>query len=429
MKTKLSIPLGTSDIYGNEGAEREQALSIIREVYESFGFEPLHTPAFEHENVFEGHHGEGEAIQFRFTDKQKKPLVLRYDLTVPMIRFLAMHSEIPRPFKRYQIASSFRDDSVDHGHHREFIQCDADTVGVNDPTSDAEVVIMAACGLTKLGFDDFRIRVNHRGIITALAKYACGHSDNVNRVSRVIDCADKYIRLGIDGIKAELMKRGLSYSEADKLSAVIAYSGTVEQTFEFLAKHIGSDTYARRSIAELKCINGYIPKGIRKHIVIDLSLARGADYYTGFILEGIIPGVPVGAVLGGGRYDNLMEKFGDRSEPAVGMAFGLERILTARKMLSIQIDHAHTSVLVYPTSKKATNDALGVAHGLRVEGEYVNYCSRPLTAAEAVEYAKYRHHSVIVACNRDKKHSITCLGSESQETMNRYLRLLHCVQG
>ncbi len=253
MKSTLSIPSGTSDLYGDQFARRDYTLSVIREVYELFGSEPLQTPTFEHEQVFDGHHGDGEKIQFRFADSGKTPLVLRYDLTVPMARFLAMNQGIPRPFKRYQISSAFRDDTVGNGHHREFTQCDADTVGVAHPTADAEVVAMAMHGLTELGFRTFIIRINHRGIIKGLSEYACKPSTDGNRVPRAIDFVDKYTHLGMAGIIPELINRGLTNPEAKKLAGVLMFKGTPEETFKYLEELL-SDDMARKSVAELRTI-------------------------------------------------------------------------------------------------------------------------------------------------------------------------------
>lgn len=427
MKKSLTIPPGTSDLYGDQLARRDYILSVLRGVYEKFGFEPLQTPTFEHESVFDGHHGEGERIQFRFSDLGKTPLVLRYDLTVPMARFLAMHTEILRPFRRFQIAPAYRDDIVGNGHHREFIQCDADTVGVIHPTSDAEVVIMAIQGLTELGFSKFIIRINHRGIIKGLSEYVCKSSRDLNRVPRAIDYVDKYTHLGVAGIMPELMKRGLSKLEARKLATTLSFKGTVAQTFEYLDRLFPVNSAARMAVCELRAIYSYIPKEVQGHVRVDLSLARGADYYTGFILEGIIPGAAVGAVLGGGRYDKLMQKFGGKEEPAVGMAFGIERLMTASEKLTTCNHTACTSVLIYPHDDEATQEAFRIANTLRKHGEKVNFCAQPMASLNAIEYATNKHHTVIVACMVNGKHQVICSGHNSGRLERRFRRLLHSI--
>ena len=164
---KHDIPLGTSEIFGVDMRRRQAVIDTIRSVYETFGFEPLHTPILENAEVFNGHHGEGEKLLFTFTDSQGERLVNRYDLTVPLARFAGSHPEIPRPLKRYQIETVFRDDKPDLGHFREFTQCDGDVVGSACLSADVEVINVAHFGLSKLGFGDFTIRVNHRGIIRA----------------------------------------------------------------------------------------------------------------------------------------------------------------------------------------------------------------------------------------------------------------------
>lgn len=209
-ETCLTVPQGTADIFGAKMRLREHVIHTIERVYRQFGFELLSTPILENASVFSGHHGEGEKILFNLRDKKDVPLVLRYDLTVPLARVMGMYPDIPRPFKRYQIASSFRDDEPDKGHFREFTQCDADIVGVANLAADAEVVIMADSGLRQIGFDSYNIRVNHRSILNGIAEYICGFGCNVLTFQRSLDFADKVLKQGIEGIKHDLAKKGFN---------------------------------------------------------------------------------------------------------------------------------------------------------------------------------------------------------------------------
>jgi len=286
---------------------------------------------------------------------------------------------------------------------------------------------MAAQGLTELGFSKFMIRINHRGIIKGLSEYVCRSSHDLNRVPRAIDYVDKYTHLGVVGIMPELMKRGLSKSEAKKLATILSFKGTVGQTFEYLDRLFPVNSAARTSVGELRTIYSYIPEEVQKHVRVDLSLARGADYYTGFILEGIIPGVAVGAVLGGGRYDKLMQKFGGKEDPAVGMAFGIERLMTASEKLTIPNHAACNPVLVYPHDDEAAQEAFRIANALRKHGEKVNFCAQSMASLNAIEYATNKHHTVIVVCMVDGNHQVICSGHNSGRLESRFRRLLHSV--
>lgn len=178
----LSIPDGTKDVIGIDMRVREYLLSKIKEIYENFGFIPQKTSILENSDVFKGHHGEGEKIIFHLHDKEKNNLALRYDLTVPLARIINMYPDIPKPYKRYQIADSFRDDDVDNGHFREFVQCDADIIGTSAPSSDAEIIFMAYKVLKNLGIENFTLLVNNRLILKGIANAA-----GINEESKIID--------------------------------------------------------------------------------------------------------------------------------------------------------------------------------------------------------------------------------------------------
>lgn len=394
---RLTIPSGTEDVFSLKMRRRQYVLNIAETVYLSFGFEPLHTPVLENAVVFDGHHGEGEKLLFHLNDNTGNPLVLRYDLTVPLARFMGMHPEIQRPFKRYQIAPSFRDDKVDHGHFREFIQCDGDIVGISDLTADAEVIIMADMGLKLIGFPRYVIRVNHRGVINGLAEYACGTNCDILKIQRALDYADKTIKQGVDGVRADLEKRNLEPAEIEKLVSVLCFTGVPSDVLDNAAQVLGGFPNAKKGIDELRIIFDYLDEEVCQNISVDFTLARGADYYTGFIMEGVIPDVPVGAVLGGGRYDNLMRAAGGKSEPAVGMAFGLERILTVMGELSMDANNTNQTVLVFTVDEKLKADAFKVANYLRGNNLMIDFNPNARTLCEAKKYAQQRGY--IALCN------------------------------
>ena len=332
-----NIPLGTSDVKGFDARVKDYVLGKIKEVYENYGFEPLYTPIIENAEVFNGHHGEGEKLLFKLKDKQGMELVLKYDSTVPLARVISMYPEIQKPYKRYQLQESFRDDDVDKGHFREFVQCDGDVVGATTLLADAEIIMIAYDGLNKIGFSDFTIRINHRKIIKGIAEKAGIYSDSgFIKIQRAIDYADKIIKNGVAGIKQDLEKRNVSDTVINVICDLVNI--VTEDPFETLNKiqgYLADSNSALEGIQELREILTYIPSKVLSKVKIDFTLARGADYYTGFIIESVINNIELGAVLGGGRFDNLVEAFCDERVPAVGMAFGLERIITAMKELEL----------------------------------------------------------------------------------------------
>lgn len=393
---KHNIPLGTSEIFGVDMRRRQAVIDTIRNVYETFGFEPLHTPILENAEVFNGHHGEGEKLLFTFADSQGERLVNRYDLTVPLARFAGSHPEIPRPLKRYQIETVFRDDKPDLGHFREFTQCDGDVIGNACLSADAEVINVAHFGLSKLGFSDFTIRVNHRGIIKAVAEKAGVFDDTgVRMVQRALDFSDKVTKSGIEGVRRDLTDYGAPENVIDTIIEMILLDGddalgklsAIEQALNF------SET-GLAAVDELRTILEMVPDSILDRTSVDLTLARGADYYTGFILEGVITSVPVGAVLGGGRYDNLVGK----PEPAVGMAFGLERILTAMTMLHMIEDiKIPEKVLVVSREQYGMKASIDAVMRLRQAGIFADYVSlRGVVAGDITSYFKHRAFDVMI---------------------------------
>jgi len=326
----VSIPHWTADFAGEDMVQRERILDTIRDTYRQFGFDPLHTPALENARVFDWHHGEWEKLIFHLRDGGDNPLVLRYDLTVPLARVVSMYPDLPKPYKRYQIGNVFRDDHVDKWHFREFTQCDGDVVGNSSLTADADVIMLAHAGLHNLGFKDFVIRINHRRIIKALAEKAWINSpEGILAVQRALDFADKVIKNGIEWIRQDLETRWIEPSIIENIIRMVELKWQHQELLAELDEIFRWNTEGQQGIQELREIIGYLPPDTLEKVSIDFTLARGADYYTGFILEGVIQNIPVGAVLWWGRYDNLVSAFGQDTQPAVGMAFGFERIYTA----------------------------------------------------------------------------------------------------
>lgn len=413
---KQGIPPGTSEIFGNIMNQRIHVINVIESIYREFGFDPLSTPVLEHADVFKGHHGEGEELLFNLYDKKLQELVLRYDLTVPLARYISDHYEdAPIPFKRYQIATVFRDDEVDKGHFREFTQCDGDVVGISDLTADAEVISMAHAGLSRIGFDNFLIKINHRQIISSIAeKSGSNNRDGYLQIQRALDAVSKFAEKyehGVDdesqsdfteNIQRILKGRNLTDQAIDVICSVFVLSGSFNDAKLLeLEKYLSGYPNAIRGINDLREIVSYLDPDVKKSVYLDLSLARGADYYTGFILEGSIPNIPVGAVLGGGRFDNLVRDLGGPDLPAVGMAFGLERIIVSLNELGINSDSVFSNrVIVAPRSSDKKQALLNTVRRMRKKGINVDYIPMfSLTEDDVAAYAKKRGFAAVVTDN------------------------------
>lgn len=387
---KKCIPLGSTDYYGKNARLRDYVLKNIEKIYQRYGFEPLYTPIVENAEVFNGHHGEGEKLLFKLTDHDKKEYVLKYDSTVPLARVVSMYGDIPLPYKRFQLQQSFRDDEVDKGHYREFIQCDGDIVGSKSLTSDAEIVEIAYYGLSQLGFENFTIRINHRQIIKAIANKAHIYDKNgLLDIQRAIDYADKVIKNGVSGIESDLKRRNINSNVIKIILDLINISKEstdINRILDSINHYFNGDTECNNGICELREIVSYLPNEVKEKCSIDFTLARGADYYTGFILEAVLNDIKLGAVLGGGRYDNLVAAFGDKQIPAVGMAFGMERILVALKELGLDNKVVSNNSIVIYASDKDAKKAIEIVKELRKDYNVNLIFSSDIKRNQIIEY-------------------------------------------
>lgn len=346
----LSIPVGTEDVLGIDMRYREHIINIIKGVYENYGFNPLKTPILEYFDTFNGHHGEGEKLFFHIKDKNEKYLIPRYDLTVPLARVVNMYPNIPRPYKRFQIGPSFRDDEPGKSHFREFTQCDADIIGSDSLLAEIDITIMAHELINKLGIKNFVLKINHRQLIQALAlKVGLNTKEEHLGLQRALDYADKVSKDGLQGIKNKLIENKIPLVIANQIlieiecfSNLLAQYEDLQHQISQIEKFFNHCLSSTKATADLKFILSYLPKNVQSNIKIDLTLARGADYYTGYILEGMVIDSEIGAILGGGRYNNLVSAVGNLNEPGVGLAFGLERILSVLKSL----DYINKNILL-----------------------------------------------------------------------------------
>ena len=355
MATKPSIPKGTRDFSPVEMAKRNYIFNTIREVFYRYGFQQIETPSMENLSTLMGKYGEeGDKLLFKiqnsgdyFSGLTDEELLsrnaaklaskfcekgLRYDLTVPFARYVVMHrDEITFPFKRFQIQPVWRSDRPQKGRYREFYQCDADVVGSNSLLNEVELVQMIDAVFQKFGIR-VSIKINNRKILTGIAEII-GEADKIVDITVAIDKLDK---IGLDNVNAELASKGIPQEAIDKLQPIILLSGSNEEKIATLKNVLTASETGLKGVEEsefiLKTIAGL---GIQSEVELDLTLARGLNYYTGAIFEVKALDVQIGSISGGGRYDNLTGVFGMEGMSGVGISFGADRIYDVLNQLNL----------------------------------------------------------------------------------------------
>jgi histidyl-tRNA synthetase len=390
---KPTLPKGTRDFGPAVMAKRQFILNSIRSVFQLHGFLPLETPAMENLSTLTGKYGdEGDQLLFKILDsgdylknvdqtklntKDSKLITsdisekgLRYDLTVPFARYVVMNRhEITLPFKRYQIQPVWRADRPQKGRYREFYQCDADVVGTDSLICEAEIILMIKSAFKALGIEDYRIKINHRGILAGIAELVAANE----KESSLFVAIDKLDKIGEEKVKEELLTRGFTNESLTTLFEILNFKGTTQEKVEFLTTRFANSTIGQKGIADLKqvftLLKGY---GTTKdHVEFDISLARGLSYYTGCIFEVKINNVAIGSVSGGGRYDNLTQAFGSKEKlSGVGISFGVDRLYDAMEELKLfpQEANATSTVLISHFDEQSMNYGLGVLQTLRDKG-------------------------------------------------------------
>ncbi len=339
---------GFRDFLPQEAKKRQYVIDKLKTVFETFGFEPLETPVLEYEEILTGKYGEeGDQLMYRFEDNGKRRVAMRYDQTVPLSRVVAQYqNELPTIFKRYQIQPVWRAENTQKGRYREFLQCDADIVGSSSPLADAEVIATAAKALKALGFNDFTILMNDRRVFSELVNNG---SVSQNEMDLAVVAVDKLKKIGEEGVINELVKKGLSSDRAKKVFDLIRNQEKTD-TMQDITLYLETQP-------ELKAKTKFDP-----------TLARGLNYYTGTIFEIEIEGYPIGSVCGGGRYDSLIGMFTGRQIPAVGFAFGFDRILEAMEALNLfpkDLANSVSKVLVTIFTEKTKQQSLEIVSRLR----------------------------------------------------------------
>lgn len=393
-KIEPRLPKGMRDFLPQAMIKREYVFNIVREVFHLYGFEPLQTPVLELRETLMGKYGE-DAEKLIFNAQHpggKEELALRYDLTVPLARVVAQYqNEIPIPFKRYQLSPVWRAERPQRGRYREFYQCDADIVGVTGMSADAEILSLITTALTRLGFQQFSVKVNNRKLLTAIGQYAGAEGDQLAELYRSID---KFDKVGADGVREELVKRGVNADVVTRIMELITARHPGLEELDFLDDVMGVLPTAQAAIRELRELADHLAAANvpANAYEFDLTMVRGLGYYTGPIFETIITEPNLGSVTGGGRYDDLVGLFRGESLPTTGTSLGIERIIDLMDILNLYPPHIggtviQTMVTVFGADTRDASTRLAAdlrAAGIRTElymldkpiGKQINYADK-----------------------------------------------------
>ncbi|HUZ59824.1 MAG TPA: histidine--tRNA ligase [Hanamia sp.] len=437
---KPSLPQGTRDFAAETLRRRGFIIETIKDVFELYGFEPLETPALENLETLMGKYGdEGDKLIFKIlnngldnpakkekaikdfenilngkNDKSITERALKYDLTIPFARYMAMnYGKLTIPFKRYQIQPVWRADRPQKGRYREFLQCDADIAGTYSLISDVELtqIYKDVFGRLKIPVE---IKINNRKILYALAE-VCGSIDKINAITIAIDKLDK---IGIGKVKEELSANGLSSENISIIERYINIDGSNEEKLGKISRIIDSSETGKKGIEELKYILEFLnanPKNNKEEIpiaiVIDFTLARGLNYYTGIIYEVKAKNVEMGSIGGGGRYDNLTGLFGVPDIPGVGISFGLDRIYDVMNELNLFPENINqsTHVLFFNLGEKESKYSFDLMQQLRHKGVSCELFYENSKLEKQFKYAEKKNISFAVIIGSKEIESQTCI--------------------
>lgn len=383
---------------------RQHIINTLTAVFERHGFEPLQTPLIEYASTLEGKIGDDEKLIYRFETHGGDKVALRYDQTVPLARVVGQYqSKLTFPWRRYAIGQSYRGERPARGRYREFWQADVDIVGSASPIADAEIISTLTDALSALGFSGFRTLLNHRAIIGGIARTSGLDDQLAGGVYRAVDKLDK---IGPDGVREALLQSGVAAAAADAILRMIQISGSPANVLEALSEELAHDPRALEALDNLRAIIGRLAEmGVPPdRYALSPSLARGLSYYTGSVFEAVVDNPPMGSLLGGGRYDELVGMFAGRPIPTVGLAFGIERLHDVMEELGMGPARTIAEVFVALFSPELAGEALSLASELRAAGIKVE------TALEVgdkigkqLKYADQRHIPLAIIVGPDER--------------------------
>ncbi|TKC07665.1 histidine--tRNA ligase [Pedobacter frigoris] len=430
---KPSLAKGTRDFSPLEMVKRNYIFDTIKTVFKKYGYAEIQTPSMENLSTLTGKYGdEGDKLIFKILNsgdylvKVKPELLaqaqsnamissisekaLRYDLTVPFARYVVMHqNEISLPFKRFQVQPVWRADRPQKGRYREFYQCDVDVVGSDSLLNEAEFILIYQEALSNLGLKDFTIKINNRKILSGIAE-VIGKPELIIDMTVAIDKLDK---IGLDGVTKELIERGFTAQDIEKLKPVILLEGNNEQKLDSLKSVLGSSATGLAGIQEIETVFDYVKamlgsgSGLNPDVELDITLARGLNYYTGCIFEVKTNEVAMGSIGGGGRYDDLTGMFGLKGLTGVGVSFGADRIYDVLYELNLfpESAAAGTKVLISNFDKEAEKYALPILQQLRAAGIAAELYPSSAKLKKQMSYADDKHIPYVMLIGSDEMQS------------------------
>ena len=445
-KLNASIPQGTRDFGPETVRKRQYIFNTIRTVFELYGFQPLETPAMENIETLMGKYGEeGDKLIFKIlnnglsdaknidkaktafdnvlagkNDKNLTERALRYDLTIPFARYVAMnHGQLTMPFKRYQMQPVWRADRPQKGRYREFYQCDADVVGSTSLINEVELASIYATVFQQLGIG-IELKINSRKILAALAEI-CGGTDQLTNITVAIDKLDK---IGLEKVKEELTQRGLNGEQISTIEKYLAVDGNNQDKLAAITDLIGGTEAGKQGIAEIASVlEGVQLTTHHSPLTIDFTLARGLNYYTGIIFEVKANNVQMGSIGGGGRYDDLTGTFGVPNVPGVGISFGVDRIYDVMEELKLfpATVQAGTRVLFFNLGEAESKKAFTLMQQLRGRGIACELYHENSKFDKQFKYAEKKNIAYIVIIGSKELAEGNCtvknLQSGKQETL------------
>ncbi|ACU02399.1 histidine--tRNA ligase [Pedobacter heparinus] len=430
---KPSLAKGTRDFSPQEMVKRNFIFDTVKTVFKKYGYAEIQTPSMENLSTLTGKYGdEGDKLIFKILNsgdylaKVKPDLLtnansnailpsisekaLRYDLTVPFARYVVMHqNDISLPFKRFQVQPVWRADRPQKGRYREFYQCDVDVVGSDSLLNEAEFILIYQEALTGLGLKNFTIKINNRKILSGIAEVV-GKPELIIDMTVAIDKLDK---IGLDGVVKELLERGFTDADIERLKPVILLQGSNTEKLESLKKVLSASAAGLKGIEEIETVFDYVNSmlkaepAIKPDVELDITLARGLNYYTGCIFEVKTNEVAMGSIGGGGRYDDLTGMFGLKGLTGVGVSFGADRIYDVLQELNLfpESTVAGTKVLISNFDKEAEEYALPVLQQLRSANIAAELYPSSAKLKKQMSYADDKHIPYVMLIGSDEMES------------------------
>jgi len=393
---------GFRDFLPDTEMARASLIKKLEQVFALFGFVPIDTPVLEYADILLGKGGgETDKQVYRFLDNGERDVAMRFDLTVPFARFMAEHAEeLYLPFRRYHIAKVWRGENTQRGRYREFMQCDFDIVGTDAASADADILLTASTAMTALEIGDFFLRVNHRALFNRfLARMGA-----LDKSVEILRTVDKLEKIGPQAT-AETLATLLSASRADDILSFIqkenSFERTLDKMFRFCDPNDGEAQDARRRLLDImQCVTA---AGAERHIVLDPSITRGLDYYTGMVVETSMVELPeIGSVCSGGRYDELASLYTDRRLPGVGASIGLDRLMAALEALGIRARSDISTQILIINQAEAVAGMHALAASLREAGFACEVFPEPKKTIAQYTYAERKHIPIAMFANSSR---------------------------